>query len=190
MRCLLCQDLYFSLVCPTCQKTFLKQNKSTRTLSNSLKVYSFYGYKDIETLLHTKHNFIGSFVYKILAENSFKQFPKEFEFPNGVYALACDDHIKSGYSHTAILSGALKSKNIKPIFSKLRAQNSVNYSGKSLQYREQNPRNFTYSYKKGIDAILVDDIITTGTTLIEASELLKKEGVNVLFALALSDARR
>jgi competence protein ComFC len=67
------------------------------------------------------------------------------------------------------------------------AQNRVNYSGKSLQFRLEHPRDFRYSGKTSIDAILVDDIVTTGITLQEAQKVLTSAGVNVLFALVLAD---
>ena len=37
--------------------------------------------------------------------------------------------------------------------------------------------------------ILVDDIVTTGTTILEARDTLQKAGVDVLFALVLADAK-
>jgi competence protein ComFC len=63
----------------------------------------------------------------------------------------------------------------------------VNYSGKSLQYRLEHPRDFVYTGKSGIDVILVDDIVTTGITLQEAQKVLMEHDVNVLFALTLAD---
>jgi competence protein ComFC len=137
----------------------------------------------------TKHKDIGYFVYNILAKRTFKEFAKNFSYKQKVYSIAIDDNPKDGYSHTAILNKYLKSKYIKPVFSKLRAQNSVSYSGKSLDFRLNNPRDFKYDFKRDIEVILVDDIITTGTTLKEASKVLENEGIRVLFALTLADAR-
>jgi len=137
----------------------------------------------------TKHKDIGYFVYNILAKRTFKEFAKNFSYKQKVYSIAIDDNPKDGYSHTAILNKHLKSKYIKPVFSKLRAQNSVSYSGKSLDFRLNNPRDFKYDFKRDIEVILVDDIITTGTTLKEASKVLENEGIRVLFALTLADAR-
>jgi competence protein ComFC len=74
-----------------------------------------------------------------------------------------------------------------PQHSSLQAKNRVNYSGKSLQFRLENPRDFIYRGKSNIDVILVDDIITTGITLQEAQKVLIEHGVNVLFALTLAD---
>ena len=69
------------------------------------------------------------------------------------------------------------------------ANNKVSYSAQSLDYRLANPRDFVYKGKQGMDAILVDDIVTTGTTLSEARAVLQKSGIDVLFALTLADAR-
>jgi len=80
----------------------------------------------------------------------------------------------------------MKMKNVKVQHAKLMANNKVNYSGKNLQFRLENPRDFSYIGKKDIEVILVDDIVTTGTTLKEATQLLKQNGVEVLFALTLA----
>lgn len=161
----------------------------TRTLPDGFKIYSFYAYAEIEDLLKTKHHHIGAAVYSILAQNSFTAFAKRFEYPSLVYALPVDDHTKSGYAHTAILAKALQTQKIRPIYKALRATNSVSYSGKSLTFRLQNPRGFQYTFKPNIDAIIVDDIVTSTTTLNEAKNTLLKSAVTPLFALTLADAR-
>jgi len=87
------------------------------------------------------------------------------------------------------LTHAMRHKNVKILHAKLMAKNSIKYAGKSLQFRLENPRRFHYSGLKIIEVILVDDIITTGTTLNEARQLLEKNGVEVLFALTLADVK-
>jgi competence protein ComFC len=101
--------------------------------------------------------------------------------------VGVDEDVKSGYSHVALLTHEMSYKGVKVLHGKLMAQNSVNYSGKKLQYRLENPREFLYSGKSNIEVILVDDIVTTGTTLKEAKQVLEKSGVQVLFALTLAD---
>ncbi|NWF67366.1 MAG: ComF family protein [Campylobacterales bacterium] len=189
MRCLLCECLSLPIICKKCQDIFLKPTITKRELDNSLFVYSFYKYENIKDLIFTKHTQIGHKVYKILAQNSFLRFAQNFENESLVYSIGIDEHTRSDYSHVSILSKALKSKTIKPVFSKLIAQNRVNYSGQSLDFRLKNRRNFKYKYKQNIDVILVDDIITTGLTITEATMKLKEYGVNVMFALTLADAR-
>ena len=124
---------------------------------------------------------------EILAKNSFAEFSKVYK--EKIYSIAIDDNSKKGYSHTAILNNSLKSKYITPLYKKLIAQNKISYAGKDLDFRLNNPRNFTYKGKRDIDVILVDDVVTTGTTLNEAKDILKQYGVNVAFCLALIDKR-
>ena len=81
----------------------------------------------------------------------------------------------------------MKTKISKQQHSALMAQNRVKYSGKSLQFRLENPREFHYTGKPDVDVIIVDEIITTGITLQEAQKVLISHGVNVLFALTLAD---
>ena len=71
----------------------------------------------------------------------------------------------------------------------LRAKNDATYSGKSKAFREQHKRDFDFTCKDVKDVILIDDIVTTGTTLKEAEEVLKKHSIRVHFALVLADAK-
>jgi len=190
MKCLICNRFSLSLFCLTCQEEHLKPTVTKRILSDGLEVFSFYKYSEIQDFIKTKHTYHGQKIYKALAKNSFCNFAKDFFYEKKVYALPVDDKLTSNYSHTAILAHALNSKNIKPLFKKLRAKNTVSYSTKTLEFRLKNPRDFDYTFKKNIDVILVDDIVTTGTTLSEAKALLQNHDVNVLFALTLADARQ
>jgi competence protein ComFC len=154
-------------------------------------VISFYKYTTLEPLLLTKHKPEGYRIYKALAAMTMRPFIEEFSESDerDVYIVGIDEYVKSGYAHVALLTNAMKTKNSKPLHGVLLASNRVNYAGKSLQYRLENPRNFTYRGKSNIDVILVDDIITTGVTLQEAQKTLIKQNVNVLFALTLADVK-
>jgi len=188
MKCLLCENYSLTQhICTNCQKNFLQPSIYRRTLPNGIQVISFYKYADIKELLFTKHTDLGFHIYSLLASLSFQKFAQEFTFEERVVSVGIDDTAKSGYSHTAILNKALKSHTIKPLYKKLRATSTLSYSGKSKAFREANPRNFKYKSFKTKYVILVDDIITTGTTLREASNLLTQEGKEVLFCLTLCD---
>jgi len=188
-KCLLCSNYSLHCICKTCQIIYFTPTFSTRILSCGLKVNSFYNYSDIDKFLKTKHTYHGAKLYNLLAKNSFLNFSKKFKFPSLVYILPIDDKLSLDYSHTAILAKRLKSKTLKPIYKALRAKNTLSYSKQTLDFRLKNPRNFDYKFKENIDVILVDDIVTTGTTLTEAYNLLKSKNINVLFALTLADAR-
>jgi len=188
MKCLVCESFSLSHICPTCQDNFLKPSIYKRKILNNIEVISFYKYKNIKELLHTKHTDLGFYIYSILARNSFSKFAKEFELPHTITSIAIDDNIKNGYSHTAILNKALKSKNIEPLYNKLRAKNPISYSGKTRQFRLLNPRDFELKNFTNRDVILVDDIITTGSTLTQAIQTLHSNKKDVLFCLTLADA--
>ena len=188
MKCLLCESLSLSHICKPCQETFLTPSIYKRKILNNIEVISFYKYKDIKNLLFTKHTDVGYYIYKILAKNSFKKFAQEFNFTNPVHSIAIDDTIHSGYSHTALLNNALHSENIIPLFNKLRAGNSTSYSGKSKEFRLLNPREFKVNKMQEKEIILVDDIITTGSTLSQAVTTLESNKNEVLFCLTLADA--
>ena len=190
MRCLSCHKLSISTFCETCQNNLLKPSVTKRTFG-SLEVYSFFNYQHIEDLLLTKHTPQGYQLYRALARLSFRPFIKKFieNDPREVYVVGIDENVKSGYSHVALLTHEMRHKYVHIEHAKLMATNSVNYSGKTLQFRLENSREFEYKGKKDIEVILVDDIVTTGTTLKEATETLKLNGVDVLFALTLATVR-
>lgn len=190
MRCLSCQKISFRTFCKECQKSLLKPNITKRVIG-TLDVYSFYKYSSIEPILLTKHTALGYRVFSAIADITFKPFINEFILNDSrkVYIVGIDEKVKNGYSHVALLTNSMKSKFSKVLHASLISSNNTTYSGKTLQFRLENPRNFTYRGKKNINAILIDDIITTGTTLQEAQKVLEENGVNVLFALTLADAK-
>lgn len=187
MKCLLCENYSLTHICQDCQTLFLAPSLYKRKLENGIEVISFYKYSEIKSLLHTKHTDLGYYIYTILAQLSFTKFSQEFYFDEPVVCVPVDDNIKSGYAHTAILNKALQSKNITPLFNKLRAKNSISYSGKSREFRLLNPRNFQLKPFSQKNVILVDDIITTGLTLEQAIKIMKENNKDVLFCLTLCD---
>ena len=187
MKCILCESYSFTHICSTCQTNLLSPSLYKRKLSNGVTVISFYNYAEIKELLFTKHTDLGFYVYNILAELSFKKFSQEFHTKEKYISLAVDDTSKSGYSHTAILNRSLKTYNIKPLYNKLRAKNSVSYSGKSKRFRQENPRDFQLKRLKSDNIILVDDIVTTGETLTQACAKIQEQGKAVSFCLTLTD---
>lgn len=188
MKCLMCENYSLTHICSSCQEIFLTPSLYKRKLSNGIEVISFYKYSEIKDLLFSKHTDLGFYIYTILAQRSFQKFTNEFEIGVETVSVAIDDNIRSGYSHTAILNKHLHSKHIKPLYGVLRAKNTLSYSGQSRAFRLMNPRDFQMKSFQQKSVILVDDIVTTGTTLSEASNLLRREDKEVLFCLALSDA--
>ena len=185
MKCLMCEKLSLTHICDPCQTKFLTPSLYRHKLPNGVEVISFYKYSEIKELLFTKHTDLGFYIYELLARLSFEKFAKEFEFKDKIVSIPIDDNVRNGYSHTAILNHSLKSHTIKPLFNKLIATNRVSYSGKSREYRLLNPRIFRTKKFKERDVILVDDVTTTGSTLLQAIQTLTQKKKEVLFCLTL-----
>lgn len=189
MRCFTCQSLSMKAICKDCQENFLSSSFYKRELEKDFFVYSFYKFDEVKELINTKYQFYGDRVFKILSTLSLQKFSSNFTFPHKIYAIPIDDHTFHQFSQTAILTKSLQSKFIKPIFNTLKATNRVKYAGKDLEFRKKHKRDFVYVGKKDIQVILIDDLVTTGLTILEAKECLEKNGCEVLFALTLSDAK-
>jgi len=188
MKCLVCEELSFNTICNSCQNTYLQPIIQKRKLLTNFYVYSFYEYEDIKELIYTKYEPIGSQIYNILAKNSFSKFAKEFNINEQITAIPIDDNPNKGYSHTAILASSLKSTFINPLYNIIRSDNDIKFANKDYSFRLQNPRNFKYKkpfLKKVNKVILIDDIVTSGLTLLEAKDCLIRENIEVLFALTL-----
>ncbi|MGM0622483.1 MAG: ComF family protein [Campylobacterota bacterium] len=176
MRCLICAQMSLSIVCSACSELFLTPKPFIES-KNGLEIIHFYNYSDIAPLLRTKHTPVGHRVYHYLARNLFQHFQIPYTL------LPIDYAVKSGYNHSAVIAKHA-GKDVK--YAQLKAQNTVNYAGKSLQFRMQHPRDFIYLGKGLKQVVLVDDIYTTATTLSEAKKVLKRHGVQTLFALTLA----
>ncbi len=190
MRCLVCESFSFSHICSACQKELLVPNPEIRELESGLKVLSFFAYDEVDFLLKTKHSYLGHYIYKILANNTMKAFAEAFKYKTKLAPIPVDDKSASGYAHTAILAKALKSQQLRPQYRTLQSQNEVSYSGKDLAFRKAHPRDFKLFKKPKHDVILVDDIVTSGTTLMEAEDFLLKHNIQTIMAVTLADANR
>jgi competence protein ComFC len=142
-----------------------------------LEIIYFYRYDDIKALLTTKHTPLGHRVFHRLGKLAAQGFTIPYD------ALPIDHSVKSGYSHSAIIAKHM-AKHTR--YNLLQAQNEVNYSGKTLAFRKNNPRDFIYRGKGLKRAVLVDDIFTTATTLLEAKKVLRAQGVEVPYAVTLA----
>lgn len=189
MKCITCESWSFSIICKTCQKKFLTPTLYKRQLDDNFFVYSFYKYEELEDLMRSKYYFHGDRVLTVLAKLTFAKFAQEFSYESDVLAIPLDDHTRHEFSHTAILAKHLDSSNIHPSFNHLKASNKIKYAGKNLEYRQKNPRRFKVNDLSNQTLILVDDIVTTGTTLLEAKKVCGQAHNKLLFALCLADAK-
>lgn len=190
MRCFNCHSFSLLAFCDECVDELGEFSLGVRELEKGFKVYSFYKYHEISHLLHSKHHFYGYFVLNHLAKLSFSKFKDFFDPEVKINALALDDRVQDLlYSHSAILAKHLKTRFIKPLYGVIHAQNNVRYSGKSMAFRQKNKRKYKLLKEIKHPVILVDDVVTTGSSLVEAKKILEKNKISVLFALVLADAK-
>ena len=189
MRCLTCETISWHIICKTCQQNLLEPQFNKRELEKDFFVYSFYNYEDIKDLLNSKYEFYGDKIFNILGNFSFKKFASNFNYNEDIVAIPIDDHTRHEFSQSAILAKNLNSSNITPQYSTLKATNIIKYAGKGLEFRKKNKRKFKYSGKNNLKVILVDDIVTSGLTILEAKKVLEKHGCEVIFVLVLSDVK-
>ena len=192
MRCLSCNKLSFEPLCKKCSKIYLKPQMIEKRVGN-LDVISFFDYYLVSELVKSKYIVSGYRFYKFVAKRFFQPFIKAYVNSYGkdkkIYVIGVDENVLRGYSNIALLTHyGTKNSGAKALHNVLKASNTLKYAGKSLEYRLNNPRGFIYSGLKDIDVILVDDVVTTGTTLQEASRVLEKNGVNIHFALTVANA--
>lgn len=187
MRCHACGRWSLALLCSGCRRALLTPSVHKRTI-DGLEIVSFYPYSDLEPLLFTKHTVLGHGLYHLIAHHALTPFARAFHLPNPLSVLPIDDRLRGDYAHTAILAHALTSASLRPLYGTLHAQSSVTYAGQNLAFRKANPRNFRYTGPALLEALLIDDIVTTGTTLLEARDTLARHGITVPFALTLADA--
>ena len=176
-KCILCGEYSFGVICDNC-KSLLKPEFRKKD-----DVISFYDYEEIEKLIKFKYYKFGDRVLKILAKESIKKF---FDlYPQKLNIIPIDDNPKKGFSHTGVLASVIKGHNI--LYSTLHSTKDIHYAGKDLEFRLKNPKEFIYKGKENIDVVLIDDVLTTGSTIKEAKKVLKKHNVNVLFSVVLAN---
>lgn len=158
-------------------------------IEGGFKVYYFYKYELIKSLIHSKHHLHGRSIFKALASYTFARFHEFFPVNELIHIVPIDDKPKLSFSHTAVLAKAMSSYCLRPSFHTLHATSSVSYSGKSLKFRQNHKRNYKLLKELKYPVILVDDLITTGSSIKEAKTFLEKKGKRVLFAVVLADAR-
>ncbi|CBG39541.1 purine/pyrimidine phosphoribosyltransferase [Helicobacter mustelae] len=189
MRCIVCARFSLCVLCKSCQEQHLILKPKIRIIGD-FKVYSFYDYQDVSFLLATKYYAIGTRVFALLAGHAARYFftqQKSTLLSQNVYGIAIDDHPKKSYSHSGVILRAFRHC-VRPIYGELYARNAVQYAGKNLEFRKNHPKDFFY--KSGArDVVIFDDIITTGTSMLEASSCVQKAGGQALFGIVLADAR-
>lgn len=96
-----------------------------------------------------------------------------------------------GYNHAQLLANAVGKKLGVPVIDTLdRIKETHIQAGLSKQQRADNMKG-AFSLKKGVymkgkTLLVIDDIVTTGVTFVEAGKILKKGGADAVYGIAFS----
>ena len=154
---------------------------------DGLQLFTFYKYDEIEPLIKKKYDKFGDRALRELAALCITPFFRALDLGEaGLRAtLVPIDDTPRAFSHTAILARAARSKRLKVSYGTLIATANVQYAGKDLAFRRANSKGFVLKKPVSGDVILIDDVVTTGTTMAQAARVLESAGANVLFAVSL-----
>lgn len=147
MKCVVCGKISFNPICSRC--FFEIKITPTMRVIEGVSIYSFYNYSDVSILIKSKYYVFGSRILKILSAKASDYFfnshlKSSLWKETNLYGIGIDDCVRSYYSHTAVILKEFCRYGFKPDYGKLQAKNNLQYAGKSLQYRRQNPKNLFF----------------------------------------------
>ena len=154
---------------------------------NALSLYWFIEGTEIQHILHalkySRMKSIGNVFGKIIGEEITRRFPCGYDYAVPVPLHKSKLRERTYNQSDYICRGIGESLNIKPLEKCLKRTRYTKTQTKlSINEREENVRNaFVLNPKfsdsiKGKNIILVDDVITTGSTILECARVLKNGG--------------
>lgn len=211
--CVVCQTLLQSdetYICHTCQNgfdTFLLPNESTHdilaslnelspnqtTIDDALSLYRFYKQGNLQSLIHAiKYDGLSQLALEqgrrlgeaLLREKSGSTF--DFIVPMPLHKLR---NIERGYNQAERLATGVSEVIGAPIRAiAVRTRYTSTQTGFSLQGRKRNIKDAFECLAKlnGETLLLIDDVFTTGSTLLECAKVLKKNGAGKVTVATLA----
>ncbi|WP_237022187.1 ComF family protein [Helicobacter trogontum] len=194
MYCSVCGKLKWHIICNKCL-SHLEYIDSKRVLDNGVKVFSNFAFSELKLLLTSKNNIIGSRIFKRLGVYAISMFFKRYKDlatlkNQKIAVLSIRNKTIGVYSHSAILAQCFRMYGFKVFHNALIIGNDSHFSHLKREERQRIGRNFTFHFKRDyMGVIIVDDIITTGQTLFEASNIIMQNDYTPLFAWTLCDSK-
>jgi len=184
-------------VCPDCISKLKAVDKSYNIFqdrvhkvkfdSNALSLYWFEEGTEIQHILHalkyTRMKSIGTVFGRKIGEEILTRYPGKYDFVVPVPLHKSKQRERTYNQSDYICHGIAESLNIKPLEKCLsRTRYTKTQTKLSISGREENVRNaFSVNpkYRDIINSkniILADDVITTGSTILECARILKENG--------------
>ncbi len=180
--------------CIVCQKPSLEgiTHPKCKTANAPDRLTSLYDYRAFpvgEMIICGKYNFIPE-IYKVLGSELSQLIKMEKHYEIIPVPLSASKLRWRGFNQTELLATQIASSHDKPISPMLtKVKNTKVQKDLAQQDRKQNVAGaFTTDFLSDIpqNVILVDDVVTTGSTFIEASRCLKNAGVKYVWCVALA----
>ena len=200
--CVCCSSLLPAnsrFVCPDCILKLKTVDKSYNIFQdrvhkvefdgNSLSLYWFEEGTEIQHILHalkyTRMKSIGTVFGKKIGEEILSRYPEKYDYTVPVPLHKSKQRERTYNQSDYICRGIGEALGIKPLEKCLsRTRYTKTQTKLSITEREENVRNaFLVNPKyadliKGKNIILADDVITTGSTILECARVLKKNECN------------
>jgi ComF family protein len=198
MICLACnQPSIDGLTHPGCRTRYSINGAFCAVAYKGVVKKLIYNFKYKPYLSDLKKSLVELFYESIIQQETFQKAYSSL--PAGVPILApIPLHIRRlrqrGYNHSKLLAEGLASKlNFKLVEVLQRTKVTKSQFGLKLKERKENLKdaftldtNCSSASLKASNIFLVDDILTTGSTLFEAAKALKKNGVGRVWGLTLA----
>jgi len=191
MICLVCnKNSIDGLTHPGCKSKYSIDGAFCAIAYKGIVKKLIYNFKYKPYLADLKKSLVELF-YESLIQNEI--FQKVYKFSPILVPIPLHKERlrKRGYNHAQLLAEGLSKKfNLKLAEILQRKKTTKSQFGLKLNDRKENLKNaFTVNTKYSLfnaDVFLVDDILTTGSTLLEAARILKKNGAKKVWGLALA----
>jgi competence protein ComFC len=191
--CLLCNNPSFNnLTHPRCKRKYAIDGCFSALSYNKTAQKLIYNFKYRPYLTDLK-NVLTDLFYESVIQN--EQFQSQIQVGEWVFApipLSSIKLRKRGYNQAEILAQELVKKFNFPVQNLLsRARETKTQVGLTNLQRKLNIKEaFELKIQKaeygGLNIFLIDDVVTTGSTLLEAAKILKKAGAKKVFGLTLA----
>ncbi|PIR79815.1 MAG: hypothetical protein COU25_03550 [Candidatus Levybacteria bacterium CG10_big_fil_rev_8_21_14_0_10_35_13] len=191
--CLICDRPSFNnLTHPVCRKKYSIDGCFSAIAYNKIAQKLIYNFKYKPYLTDLKTFLSELFVESIIQNENFVKVLEKENFMFTPIPLYQSKLRKRGYNQSEILCKEL-SESFKLPYQNLlkRVKDTKNQFKLKREDREENVKNaFQLDTKRytlnAKNIFLVDDIVTTGSTLKEAAKILKRNGANKVFGLTLA----
>jgi competence protein ComFC len=191
MICLVCnKNSIDGLTHPKCKSKYAIDGAFSAIAYKGIVKKLIYNFKYKPYLADLKKSLVELFHESIIQQEIFQKVYKSS--PILIPIPLSKKRLRSrGYNHSELLvQGLSRSLNLKLMNGLQRVRETKSQFGLTLKERKENIKNaFTLDSKfiiRNSIIFLVDDILTTGSTLLEAARILKKNGAKKVYGLTLA----